>query len=244
MTGGPSGAAAPSALCLIWTKAMRIWARASRSVATSGPNRSPSPSTRQAKASMARAAAARSGGAAERWMAAELVQPHGVVDDDDLGRHLRHPGRGPRRSGPAAPPRRRPPRPPEVVLGVVAGRPGRERPPPEPSGSRGHRRGARHQVSRGCSRPLTYPGQLNSKRGPAGLAGASPHPATRRSTSITSIHSAHEGVRRVDARGAPAVADLSDRRTTATGGATSAWCSASASSFPGRSSPLRRSDRP
>ena len=84
----------PAVADLTLTKAMRMFARASRNVGASGPSRSPSPSTRLPTASIA------SDGARQvRWRRRQvdrrqLVEAHHVVGDDDLGGHLGEPPAG------------------------------------------------------------------------------------------------------------------------------------------------------
>ena len=79
---------------LISTKAMRMLARASRIVAASGPRRSPSPSTRQATASIASARRREVGRVGRQVDRRQLVQPHHVVGDHDLGGGLGDPPAG------------------------------------------------------------------------------------------------------------------------------------------------------
>ena len=83
----PGGEPSPSIAALTCTKASRIWASASRSVAPSGPSRSPTAST-----SAAVGLDGHLGLGEVRLLGAEvdrgeLVEPHGVVGDDDRGRN-------------------------------------------------------------------------------------------------------------------------------------------------------------
>ena len=85
---------------LIWTKASRIWARASLQrrlgvARAAPPSPPPAPPGRRRPAGPARDA----GGCCDRWMAASSNEPVGVVGDDDLGRRADTAGSAVRRAG-------------------------------------------------------------------------------------------------------------------------------------------------
>ena len=100
---------------------IRRLARASCIVGVSSPSRSPSPSTRQAT-SRSPAKPIRGPGEWPKMDRRQLVQPHHVVGDHDLGGDFRQSGPGPR---PLPASRSRPPRSapsdPSSILGHVRG---------------------------------------------------------------------------------------------------------------------------
>ena len=167
---------AGAALCLIWTKAMRIWARASRSVATSGPEPVAEPLDQAGEGVDGQGRGHQVGRRRREVDGGQLVQPHGVVDHDDLGRYLGQPGRASSISARSAASSRLSSSSPMTSPASSGARSGREPAPPEPSVSRRSPTGCSPPGVQRLLTPLTYPGQLNSKRGPAGLAGTRPPP--------------------------------------------------------------------
>ena len=86
MTGSEVGVLGLGAISLIWTKARRIWARASFNDGSASPRRPVSPSTSAAMASTARRASSRSGRLLRQVDGGQFEQPVGVVGHDHLGR--------------------------------------------------------------------------------------------------------------------------------------------------------------